>query len=57
MTITGDIEDAIMKIPARAWTPAYDSQGRPRDGAWVAEITGLLDHERCRLIPHYYTGN
>jgi hypothetical protein len=43
MIITADIEDAIMKVPARAWTPAYDSDGQPRDGAWVAEITGMLD--------------
>ena len=31
------------KIPARAWTPAYDSGGQVRPGAWVAEITGMLD--------------
>jgi hypothetical protein len=37
------IEEAVRTIPARAWTPAYDSDGEPRDGAWVAEITGLLD--------------
>jgi hypothetical protein len=43
MTITGDIHDAILNIPASAWTPACDSDRRPRDGAWVAEITGMLD--------------
>jgi hypothetical protein len=37
------IENAVRAVPARAWTPAYDSDGEPRDGAWVAEITGLLD--------------
>jgi hypothetical protein len=37
------IEDAVRSVPARAWTAAYDRQGVPRDGAWVAEITGLLD--------------
>ena len=42
-TITGEVADAIGKIPARAWTPAYDSDGAVRDGAWVAELTGLLD--------------
>ena len=31
------------KIPAQAWTPAYDGEGEIRDGAWVAEITGMLD--------------
>lgn len=25
------------------WTPAYDADGQVRDGAWVTEITGLLD--------------
>ena len=42
-TITDDIAGAISKVPARAWTPAYDSDGGVRDGAWVAELTGLLD--------------
>ena len=39
-TITDDIGDAIVKIPARPWTPAYDGDGGVRDGAWVAELTG-----------------
>ena len=43
LTITGDIQDAIGKIPASAWTQAYDADGEPRPGAWVAEITGMLD--------------
>jgi hypothetical protein len=42
-TITEDIQDAILTIPARAWTPAYDAGGRVRPGAWAAEITGMLD--------------
>jgi len=42
-TITEDIQDAILKIPAAAWTPAYDAGGQVRPGAWVAEITGMLD--------------
>jgi hypothetical protein len=25
------------------WTPAYDAHEQIRDGAWVAELTGLLD--------------
>jgi hypothetical protein len=28
---------------ANAWTPAYDAYDNIRDGAWVAELTGLLD--------------
>ena len=43
MTITPDVEDAILTIPQRAWEPAYDSEGQARDGAWVAELTGLLN--------------
>jgi hypothetical protein len=43
MTITEEIQQAILAIPAQAWTPAYDGQGEVRDGAWVAEITGMLD--------------
>jgi hypothetical protein len=43
MTITEDIQAAISKVPAAAWTPAYDGGGQARDGAWVADITGLLD--------------
>jgi hypothetical protein len=42
-TITEEIQDAILKVPAGAWTPAYDSDGQVRPGAWVAEITGMLD--------------
>jgi hypothetical protein len=43
MTITEDIRAAVLKVPAAAWTPAYDGDGQVRDGAWVADITGLLD--------------
>jgi hypothetical protein len=42
-TITDDVQDAILAIPARAWTPAYDAGGQVRPGAWIAEITGMLD--------------
>ena len=43
MTITGATPRAIGKVPAGAWTAACDSDGQVRDGAWVADITGLLD--------------
>ncbi|WP_188197719.1 IS1380 family transposase [Nonomuraea sp. SYSU D8015] len=42
-TITDDIAAAIGKLPATAWTPAYDAERQVRPGAWVAELTGLLD--------------
>ena len=43
MTITDDIQDAILALPGRIWEPAYDAGGQVRPGAWVAELTGLLD--------------
>jgi hypothetical protein len=42
-TITEDMQEAILTVPARAWAPAYDAEGQVRPGAWVAEITGMLD--------------
>jgi hypothetical protein len=42
-TITDDIQHAILRLPKTAWTPAYDADGRVRPGAWVAEITGMLN--------------
>ncbi|MFD6856854.1 IS1380 family transposase [Rhodococcus sp. NPDC060090] len=35
--------EAIDLVPEQAWTPAYDPDGQVRDGAWVTEITDLLD--------------
>ena len=35
--------ELVAKIPADVWTPAYDADGDVRDGAWVAELTGLLN--------------
>jgi hypothetical protein len=43
MTITDDMQDAILALPDRIWEPAYDASGQVRPGAWVAELTGLLD--------------
>ena len=42
-TITGDIQDAIGKIPAVPGPLAYNGDGEPRHGAWAAEITGMPD--------------
>ncbi|MET7461261.1 IS1380 family transposase [Nonomuraea sp. NPDC005501] len=42
-TITDYIAQAILKLPATAWTPAYNADRQPRPGAWVAELTGLLE--------------
>ena len=42
-TLPGDAGVLIEKIPATVWQPAYNADGGVRDGAWVAELTGLLD--------------
>jgi len=42
-TLPGHLEPVLAKIPASVWTPAYDADGQVRDGAFVAELTGLLD--------------
>ncbi|MEV5085713.1 MULTISPECIES: IS1380 family transposase [unclassified Streptomyces] len=40
MTITDAIHQAVLQVPATAWTPAVEPGGEVRDGAWVAEIGG-----------------
>ena len=35
--------DLLEQIPETVWTPAYDAHDQVRDGAWVAELTGLLN--------------
>ncbi|SOR77702.1 hypothetical protein SCNRRL3882_1172 [Streptomyces chartreusis NRRL 3882] len=42
MEITEAIHEHVLKIPASAWTPAVETNGEARDGAWVAELTGKL---------------
>jgi hypothetical protein len=42
-TLPTDFAEQLPKIPAAVWTPAYNSDGEVRDGAWIAEITGLLN--------------
>jgi hypothetical protein len=37
------IQQALARIPDTAWEPAYDADGQPREGAFVAEVTGLFD--------------
>jgi hypothetical protein len=48
-----DVATALAHLPKQAWTPAYQArkpraaeqgvQIEPRDGAWVAEATGLIE--------------
>lgn len=42
-TLTDDIVARIARIPEHVWTPAYDGDGQPRDGAWIVDATGVLD--------------
>jgi hypothetical protein len=44
-TITDTIHQVVLKIPKKAWPPAYDAGGTERSGAWVAEITDMPDPE------------
>ena len=41
-SMTTDIAAHVDALPEQAWTPAYDGDGKPRDGAWVAELAGVL---------------
>jgi hypothetical protein len=43
MLISEETQAAILTIPAGAWTPAYEGDGQVREGAWVADITGMLN--------------
>jgi Transposase DDE domain group 1 len=42
-TLPDSFAATLPLIPDHAWTPAYDADSQPRDGAWVAEVTDLLD--------------
>ena len=42
MVISDTIHQYLLQIPASAWTPAVEADGKVRDGAWVAELTGRL---------------
>jgi len=35
--------DLLAMMHDDVWTPAYNSDGQVRDGAWVAELTGMLN--------------
>jgi Transposase DDE domain group 1 len=40
MVVTDVIHQAVLKVPATAWTPAVEPGGEIRDGAWIAELAG-----------------
>ncbi|MFS4098039.1 IS1380 family transposase [Streptomyces sp. AF1A] len=41
--MTEPVRRAVRAIPARLWHPALDQDGTIRDGAEVAELTGMVD--------------
>ncbi len=41
--IDEQVQDAVRRVPPRAWTPAHDIDGQPRDGAQVADFTGCAN--------------
>jgi hypothetical protein len=43
-TMTDKVQAAILDLPAAVWTPAINADGSAREGADVAELTGLLPH-------------
>ena len=45
-TLPDTAVDELAKLPEQAWQPAYDTDGQPRPGAAVVEVTGLLDLSR-----------
>ena len=42
-TLPANTAELLTKIPQDVWLPALDAHDQERDGAWVAELTGLLD--------------
>ncbi len=42
-TLPENTPDLLEFIGDQVWTPAYDAHDEVRDGAWVAELTDLLD--------------
>ena len=52
--ITATVREAILGLKELAWKPAIDSAGEVREGAWVTELTDLVNSdswpEGTRLI-------
>lgn len=42
-SLPANTAELLELIPDQVWAPAYDAHDKVRDGAWVAELTGLLD--------------
>lgn len=49
--VTEHVRDAIQLVPNPVWTPAVEADGSVRDGADVAELTGLIDAKLLATWP------
>lgn len=43
LTLNQATQEAILDRPEQAWTPTYDIGGEPRGGAWIVEVTDLIE--------------
>jgi hypothetical protein len=41
--INQTVREQILSLKEEAWRPAVNRDGDPREGAWVTELTGLID--------------
>src|ERR1700716_1398984 len=56
-SITTEVQMAVLAIPADAWAPAYDLDGQPRKGAWVADHRHARPDEVAdRITGHHPSG-
>ena len=48
MTVTQDVQAAVLKVPQDGWTPAYDGDGQVRQGARVRPFLADDNPHACR---------
>jgi hypothetical protein len=41
--INASVREQVLALGETAWTPAANQDGEPREGAWVTELTGLVN--------------
>ena len=45
LPIDATVRDAFMLVQEEDWIPAIETDGSRRDGAWLVELTDLIDHQ------------
>ena len=53
LPVNAAVRDALLLAQEEDWAPAVNTDGTARPGAWVLELTGLIDHtwpDRTRII-------